>query len=46
VDWGAGDDSLLGQLVYSTYDEASFDAVWDEYKYMAGLPDWFYKARL
>jgi hypothetical protein len=35
--------SLLGQVTYSTYTEADYDAIWKHYAYLPELPDWFYK---
>jgi hypothetical protein len=40
----ASPDSLLAQIMYSTYDEYDYDAIWSHYAYRtAPLPDWFYR---
>jgi hypothetical protein len=33
----------LAEITYSTYDEASYGVIWDEYAYQRPIPDWFYK---
>jgi hypothetical protein len=40
----ASPDALLAQIMYSTYNEDDYDAIWSHYAYRtAPLPDWFYK---
>ncbi len=42
-DW-ASPESPLAELLYSTYDEAAYSAIWGEYAYFpAPMPEWFYK---
>jgi hypothetical protein len=42
-DW-ASPESPLAELLYSTYDEAAYSAIWSEYAYRpAPMPEWFYK---
>lgn len=43
IDW-TGSNGSLAEVVYSTYDEASFHVLWTEYAYRPSpLPEWFLK---
>ena len=42
----AGADDPLGAVVYSTYTEADYDTIWDNYMYFNNRTDWFAKVRL
>lgn len=39
----ASQQSPLAQIMYSTYVEADYNAIWDRYAYLNGKPDWFQK---
>jgi hypothetical protein len=41
IEWAAR-DRALGQFVYSTYTEADYDVVWDEYLYIS-RDNWWVK---
>lgn len=47
IDWAAGGagGAVLGQPLYSVYNEATYDVIWDTYAYQprANISWWFYR---
>jgi len=39
----ATQDTPLGRLMYSTYTEADYEVIWDQYQYVSKDADWWFR---